>query len=366
MSALNYLLSVIDGSRDGPTASILRLALGGLAHIYSGVLELYLLPYRLGLRRQFTLPCPVISVGNLTVGGTGKTPMTRSVTEILRSNGLKVCVLSRGYRGANEHGAAVVSTEQGVELGPADAGDEASLLAQLMPGVPVIAGKDRRRTGALAYDRFRPDVIVLDDGMQFYQLRRNLDIVLLDSRRPFDNQWTFPRGLLREPPSHLRRAGCVVITNSDKVDRRALDRLRQEVRGIAPGLPILTACLAPQALRALDQSNRLTPGWLANKKVALLSAIGNPESFAAQVADLGAAIVYRADFPDHYSVSAGELSSLIEAACSAGAEAIITTEKDAVKLPPIMRPVPFLVLEVSMAVDDPVQFERILIRAVRQ
>src|SRR5205823_2083410 len=192
------------------------------------------------------------------------------------------CVLSRGYRGASEHSAAIVSSREKIELSAKEAGDEANLHASLMPGIPVIVGKDRRVTGALAYEKFHPDVMVLDDGMQFYQLHRDLDIVLVDAQKPFDNRWTFPRGLLREPPSHLRRAGCIVITNADKADAESMSALRKEVARLAPGKPVFTAHLAPTALHALDRSGPLDPNWLKGKKVALLTAIRNPESFLKQ------------------------------------------------------------------------------------
>ena len=363
MSASSYLLSVVDGSRKGALATMLRGFLAGLAYVYAAGLKLYLFPYRIGIRRQARLPCPVISVGNLTVGGTGKTPMTRHVCEILLRHGRKPCVLIRGYRGASEHGAEVVSSPQKVELTPQKAGDEAHLLASLLPGVPVIAGKDRRVTGALAYERFRPDVMVLDDGMQFYQLHRDLDLVLLDAQRPFDNGWTFPRGLLREPPSHLRRAGCIVITNSDKAPAESVETLRLKVAEFAPGRPVLTARINPTSLHALDRSHSLAPDWLKDRNSAVLSAIGNPESFARQVANLGAKIVHRVYFPDHHEVTAGELNEVIEAACGAGADAVIVTEKDAVKLPPLMRPIPFYALAVTMTVDDEAAFEQILLKA---
>ena len=362
MKQEDHLLSVIDGSRRGLAASFLRGILAVLAYVYVAGLRLFLLPYRLGIRRKTRLPCPVISVGNLTVGGTGKTPMTTRVCRLLQSRGLRVCVLNRGYRGANEHGAAIVSSER-IELTPQEAGDEAHLLASLLPGVPVIVGKDRRITGKLAYERFHPDVIVLDDGMQFYQLHRELDLVLLDAQRPFDNGWTFPRGLLREPPSHLNRAGCIVITNSDKVEPDHVDALRRQVGVLAPGKPIFTSKLAPTRLQALDRSRVLPDTWLAGRSVALLSAIGNPGSFAAQVRMSGAEALHHAAFPDHHELTGGELQQVIEKACSVNAEAVIVTEKDAVKLPPIMRPIPFYSLAVEMVISDEARFEQILMGA---
>ncbi len=360
----DYLLSVIGGDRKGVTANVIRAALALLAFVYVAGLKIYLFPYRIGIRRQAKLPCPAISVGNLTVGGTGKTPMTRLVCELLVQRGFKPCVLIRGYRGENEFGSAVVSTGDTVELTAKQAGDEAYLLARLMPGVPIVAGKDRRKTGALAVERFKPDVIVLDDGMQFYQLHRDLEIVLLNAVKPFDNGWTFPRGLLREPPSHLRRAGLIVTTNSDKVDEIELSELQARVGKIAPGIPIATASFQADSLEALDRSPSHPVEWLSGRNVASYCALGDPGGFEELLVRSGAEIVYQARFPDHHEPTMGELEEIIDMACRRGAEAVIVTEKDAVKLPPIGRPLPFLALKGRLAVCDVEEFRSILLRAL--
>jgi len=379
MTRDEYLLSVIHGARRGPDAALLRVTLAALAYLYVGGLKLYLLPYRLGLRKQAKLPCPVLSVGNLTVGGTGKTPMTQRISEFLAERGFKVCVLSRGYRGANERGTAVVSTFQRVELDAKAAGDEAYLLAKMLPGVPVVVGKDRRQGGTLAWKQFRPDVIVLDDGMQFYQLHRDLDIVLVDALRPFDNGWTLPRGLLREPPSHLRRAGCIVLTNAHKALRIAdrhppsspsmrgdkrrvqtepehLNTLRQQIARCAPDVPAYTAQYEVRSLRALDDSVDRSPEWLAGRRVVSFCALGNPARFEEQLEQAGAALIHRVRFPDHHAPTMGELNAIIQEACAKQAEAIIVTEKDAVKLPPLGRPLPFYALVARLRVDDEAAF----------
>src|SRR5579862_1861134 len=261
-NASDYLLDVVSGRRNGPAAGVLRTGLAGLSYGYSGGLKLFLWPFRSGLRKQARLGCRVVSIGNLTVGGTGKTSITQVVCEQARERGLRVCVLSRGYRGANEGGAAVVSTEKRVELDAMAAGDEAYLLARTLPGVPVLVGKDRRVTGALAIERFRPDLIVLDDGMQYYWLHRDVEVTLLDALRPFDNGYAFPRGLMREPPSHLRRANAVIITNVDKASPTDVIALRSRIDSLAPGRQVYTASYMPKALRPLDHSSALPVSWL--------------------------------------------------------------------------------------------------------
>jgi tetraacyldisaccharide 4'-kinase len=343
---------VISGVRRTPDAAVARAVLGALGVVYAGGLKLYLLPYGTGLRRQARLPCPVISVGNITVGGTGKTSMTQRVGEFLHERGVRICVLSRGYRGANENGVAVVSTEKRVELDAAAAGDEAYMLASMLPGVPVIVGRDRRASGALACERFHPDIIVLDDGMQYYQLHRDLDIAMLDARRPFDNGRVFPRGLMREPPSHLRRTGIVVISNADRSAPDDVLALRSRAGKLAPRAGVFTAHYAPIRLRALDRSGEQPVGWLDERRVATFCALGNPRSFEEQIANAGAEIVHSLRFPDHRAATMADLNALIAVAQEHGAEAVIVTEKDAVKLPPLGRPLPFHALVVRQVIDD--------------
>jgi tetraacyldisaccharide 4'-kinase len=207
-------------------------------------------------------------------------------------------------------------------------------------------------------------VIVLDDGMQFYQLHRDLEIVLVDARRPFDNGWTFPRGLLREPPSHLRRADCVVITNVDKVEAGAVDYLRQTISRLAPHAPIFTAEYAVESLRALDRSGEQRPDWLQGRKIVSFCALGNPAGFEGQLERAGAEIVHRVRFPDHHEATMGELDAVITEGCAKGAEAVLVTEKDAVKLPPLGRPLPFHALLVRQRINDEAAFFARILKAL--
>ncbi|HZT41286.1 MAG TPA: tetraacyldisaccharide 4'-kinase [Chthonomonadaceae bacterium] len=360
MSAADYLLSVSRG-RPGLIPGALRLGLSALAPVYCAGLEAYLLPYRLGIRKRLRLPCPVISIGNLTTGGTGKTPMTQLVCRQLQARGLCVAVLIRGYGGQHERGCALVSDGKQVLLSAREAGDEAALLAQSLPGVPIVTGKDRRVTGKLAWERFAPDVIVLDDGLQFWQLHRELDIVLLNACEPFDNGWTFPRGLLREPPSHLRRAGIVVLTNARRAGPERTAALRATVNHIAPNRPIFTADLIPTGLRVLCAETVYPVSWLEGRRVAALSAIGNPASFESLLEELGAIVVRRFRFPDHQALTPADLHTTLAHAREAGTEAILTTEKDAIKMPSIHTEMPLLALQVAMMIDRETEFVERLI-----
>jgi tetraacyldisaccharide 4'-kinase len=352
MSALeSYLLSVARG-RKGLVPAALRTAMTALAPVYVAGLETYLLPYNLGIRKRKRLPCPVLCVGNLTTGGTGKTPMTQTLCTMLRATGRKVVILSRGYGGRHERGCAVVSDGHKVRLSASDAGDEAYLLAKTLPDIPVVVGKDRRKTGTLAWIEFRPDVIVLDDGMQYWQLHRDLDIVLLNACDPFDNGYTFPRGLLREPPSHLRRAGIVVLTNAQHAGPEQVSTLTEKVHRLAPGKPVFTADLAPVGLRALVGKKESPLEWLEGRRVAALSAIGNPASFETMIGELGGVLAARFRFRDHQAITLTEMERVVDEACAARADAIITTEKDAVKMLPLKSRLLVLALQVSMQIED--------------
>lgn len=323
------------------------------------------MPYRLGLRRRRRLPVPVISVGNLTVGGTGKTPMTQLVTRTLQAASVQPCVLTRGYGGRFEYGVGVVSSPQGIEADAATAGDEAVMLAESLPGVAVVAGKDRRRTGMVAVERFGPDVIVLDDGMQFYQLHRDLDLVLLDSARPFDNGWLLPRGLLREPPSHLARAGCVALTRADGATAADLEALRVRVKRLAPGALVVAARHVAGDVTDVGGAGRRPASWLAGRRVATLCGLGNPGAFEASVAAVGAEVALRERLPDHVAPTPLQLAESSDRAVAAGAEAIIITEKDAVKLPRTRVSAPVYVLSTRMEVDDYGALETAVLGAAR-
>lgn len=354
-----YLLAVARG-RPGLTPTLLRGLLSALAPVYCASLELYLLPYTLGIRKRGRLPCPVLCVGNLTTGGTGKTPMTQTLCRLLQAQGRRVVVLSRGYGGKNEYGCAVVSDGENLLLTAAESGDEAFLLASSLPGIPVVVGKDRRVTGRLAWERFRPEVIVLDDGMQFWQLHRDLDIVLLNACEPFDNGWTFPRGLLREPPSHLRRAGIVVLTNAQRAGASQIAAVKQRVAQLAPTCPILTADLNPTEITALAGKMNQPLSWLRGRKVAALSALGNPAGFEAMLEKLGADLVARYRFRDHKKITDEELVRVCKEAQAAGAEVVVTTEKDAVKLNSQSATAPLFALQVEMQVDGENELSRVV------
>lgn len=346
----DYLLSVIRGRR-GVKASLLRGVLSGLSLLHHVGLECYLGLYKIGFLKQKRLPCVVICVGNLTTGGTGKTPTVQRLCRALLAAKRRVVILSRGYGGANEYGCAVVSDGTQILLEAKEAGDEAFLLAKTLPGVPVVVGKDRRVTGALACERFQPDVIVMDDGMQFWWLYKDYHICLLNACAPFDNGYLFPRGLLREPKSHLRRAQIIVLTNTRRAAESTVASLLTEIKSIAPHATLLTTDLIPIALQAWEGGERQELEWLRGKRVVTIAALGNPASFEEMVAQFGANIVKTNRYRDHFALDLPELGRVADEAQQLKADLILTTEKDAVKFPVFHSPIPIYTLQVEMDLD---------------
>ncbi len=323
--------------------------LWGISVLYGGALRLHHLGYRIGLARRTRLPALVISIGNLTVGGTGKTTATMAVARWLTGRGKRTAILSRGYRGSGETGMAVVSEGAGPAIDVRQSGDEPYMMAQALPGMSVLVGKDRRRTGRRAVDELGAQALVLDDGFQYQRLEKDIEIVLVDALLPFGYDFLVPRGLLREPPRHLARADAIWLTHSDLLRDRDLQALRARVKELAPEARLWEARHAPLRLRELTgDGGERAPEELRGRSVLALSSVGNPLAFERTLERIGAVLVGRARFPDHHGYRPGELRGLTEGEAAA-AEWIVTTEKDAVRLPAgdIDRPV--WVLEVELA-----------------
>lgn len=338
---------------------LLRLLLTPLAGLHFVGLELYLLPYRLGVRKRYRLPVPVFAIGNLSSGGTGKTPMAALVAGLLRQDGLKVVILSRGHGGSHEKegGAKIVSRGEGKLLLGADvAGDEPTLLAQLLPDIPVVVGRDRRVSGALACAEFAPDVLLLDDALQFWQLHRDLDIVLLDARRPFDNGWMLPRGLLREPPFHLKRAGIVVLTRADKATPDQLEQLKRCVGRLAPQAALFTAVHEPECWVARD-GTILPLEALAGQAVGAFSGIADDRAFLRSLEALKLSLKFTCEFGDHHTYNKEETLALI---AQAPDSPFVTTEKDLTRLQqlwPLEGP-PLWALRIQLRVSEHESLQR--------
>lgn len=299
---------------------------------YRGALALRSAAYAVGVRRARRLPCRVVAVGNLTVGGTGKTPMVELLARALLARGRRVVILSRGYGRRSGAPVGLVSDGRTVFLDSRTAGDEPLLLARRLAGVPVVVGRDRYRAGAWALPRFRPDVFLLDDGFQQRRLRADIDVVCLDARVPWGSRGLLPRGSLREPPAALARAHLLVVTHADGAADAA--HVEAEVRRHAPTAPLVHARFEADAVEDLGSGSAVPAPMLRSRPVLAFAGIAAPERFAATLAGLGIAVRELVTFPDHHPYAPADLAALEDRARRVGAEALVTTEKDAVRLPP--------------------------------
>ncbi len=317
--------------------------------LYGAALRLHHVGYRLGLARRTRLPALVVSIGNVTLGGTGKTTATMAVARWLAGRGRRVAILSRGYRGLGESGSVVVSRGDGPLVGVPEAGDEAYMMAESLRGVAVLVGKDRRRTGRLAVEELGAEVLVLDDGFQYQRLEKDVEIGLVDALAPFGYDFLVPRGMLREPLTHLARADAVWLTHSDLIREPDVQAIRSRIGELAPEARVWEARHVPTRLRPLlRDAEELPPEALSGKTVVALSSIGNPAAFERTLERTGAVVLGRMRFPDHHTYRAGDLRGLSSAE-AASAEWIVTTQKDAVRLQEESFDRPAWVLEIELA-----------------
>lgn len=281
-----------------------RGALAATALGYGAAMGIRNAGYACGLLRVHRLPCRVVCVGNVTVGGTGKTPTVVTLARRLLAAGSRVCVLLRGYGRAGT-AAEVVSDGQDLLLDWRQAGDEAVLLGRLLPGIPIVVGADRVEAGRLALSRFGPDTILLDDGFQHRRLYRDADLVLLDATDPFGGGHLLPRGRLREPLTALRRAHAILLSRADQAC--GLTGLRRRLEEMAPGIPQILTRHRPTGIAELAGGVARPPEWLRGRRVLAVSGIANPAAFHRTLTDLGAVLSGALAFPDHHPYGADDL-----------------------------------------------------------
>lgn len=303
----------------------MRLLLGPFSVLYGAGVRMRLQANALGLTRPRRLPGAVLSVGNLTAGGTGKTPAVCTIAARVRDLGHKVSVLSRGYKGK---GKGIIEVSDGLSLraGPEEAGDEPCLLARSLPGVPVVVCKDRYAAGRFALEHYGSEVFVLDDGFQHLALHRDCDIVLMDARRPLGNGFLLPLGPLREPAAGLRRAQALVLTRAKEA--ASVERTAASLRALCPGIPLFFADHVPMSLVLPSDGQRLPPEALLGRRVTAFAGIGRPEALEETLRGLGARILAFTPFPDHRRLSRERIQALSEKGRAMGSDYVLTTEKD--------------------------------------
>jgi tetraacyldisaccharide 4'-kinase len=301
-------------------------------------------------------------VGNLSVGGTGKTPLVILMAETLLAGGHRPCILTRGYRRRRGKRLIVLEPGPGRRADPREVGDEPALLARALPDVPVIVCRDRFRAGIIAEQRFQPTVHLLDDGFQHLALYRDLDVVLLDVTRPPSDYALLPAGRLREPFSALQRAHWVILTRTELGDASGL---QAQVQALNPRARIFR-CHTWLA-RLVDARNGLSEPRdnLLRKKAAAFCGIGTPAAFFADLRAWGFQVVAETIFPDHHAYSRRDLEKLFALARTAGAQALLTTQKDLMNLPPDWNaPMPLFACCIRPEIEEKMEFERALLAEV--
>jgi tetraacyldisaccharide 4'-kinase len=359
-----FVLEVIFEQRRGARAAFTRALLFLLSKLYQVAIVLRRFLYDVRIIRDSTLGIQVITIGNLTVGGTGKTPVVEKFARELTDQGRKVAILSRGYRSkppplarrlknallfqGDRTPPRVVSDGVNLLLDSENAGDEPHMLASNLKDVVVLVDKDRVKSGRYAIEKFGCDILLLDDGFQYWKLAgRRRDIVLIDYQQPFGNEHLLPRGTLREPPQHLIRADTVFITKVGGSTKA----LRERIQRLNPNAGIIECVHRPLYFENVFTGERAGLDLMEGKRVATLSGIAQPESFERGVTGLGAELVYTKRFADHHRFTQQEVIRVINRAKKRQAELIVTTQKDAVRFPKLDRrdlPVFFMRVEINI------------------
>lgn len=331
---------------EDPDTPVVTAGLSALSVGYRGALRIRDLAYRVGLLRTGRLPCAVVSVGNLTLGGSGKTPTVELAVRTLQQLGAMPAVVSRGY-GRVTRGVHVVADREGVRADPRTAGDEPLLLAERLPGVVVVVGENRYEAGRVAVERHGATVLVLDDGFQHRTLAKDLEILVVQGRAPWGNARVFPRGMLREPLAGLARAHVVVVTNP--AGPEAVEAVTATVRRFNPSAAVIAAGYQLDDAIETQSGRRVPIAQLAGRRLMAFAGLGSPQGFADTLDAAGIRRVGLAEFPDHHWFTPADLHELVRDARGGGAQGLITTEKDWVRLRDLPAPpLPLWVLPVRL------------------
>ncbi len=335
-----------------------------LSYVYRAVVQIRLFLYNRGIIRRFPLGVQVISVGNVTVGGTGKTPVVEIFARELQKEGRRVAILSRGYRKKedavltrmldkilfreNRRPPRIVSDGKRLLLDSEMSGDEPYMLASNLPDVVVIVDKDRVKGGRYAINRLGCDTLILDDGFQYQKLKHGIEVVLVDSTNPFGNENCLPRGILREPAKNISRADFVFITKSDGSGHY---ELRSRIKEMTPDADFIECCHKSRYLRNVFTHEQKPLDVLKGMRVVSLSGIAVPQGFESSLESLGAILAERVRFADHHRYSQQEIIDVVNRARELSADAVLTTEKDAVRIPRLERcDVPIYYLRVDVEI----------------
>lgn len=358
----SYLVKLIqEKGADQNQPFVIRLLLAiltGLSGVFLCVSSTRYFFYKVGLLRRFPLGIQVISIGNVTAGGTGKTPVTEIFARTLAAEGRKVAILSRGYRRKEApwwkrlftqviDPPLVVSDGKRVRLDATTGGDEPYMLASNLPGVAVVVDRDRVKAGRYAIRRFGCDTLILDDGFQYQKLKHSVEVVLVDATNPFGNGHLLPRGILREPARHLKRADIIFLTKC----RGDVSSVIREIRQYNKKAEIVECTHAPRVLKDVWSREEFPLTWLKGKTTCTLSGIASPKGFENSLRQMGAKVVWCERYADHHRYDSSEIFYALNRSADLGADALVTTEKDAVRFPRLeTTPIRCLYLRISIEI----------------
>ena len=340
------------------------ITLTPLSGLYSVVMKARRALYQRGLFHTHKAGAPVISVGNITTGGTGKTPLVEWIARALAQQQKRVCILTRGYGRQHPQSRVLVSNGSEIFSDAHEAGDEPLLLAEKLRGkAAVICDADRVAAARWATEKLGADLFILDDGFQHLRLARDCNIVAIDATNPWGNRRLLPAGNLRESPRQLARTDCIVITRADEVTQT--DALKSEVDRLSKGRPVFLSRMRIDGLRKLSNLNEGVA--VKNQKsvpVAAFCGVGNPESFFAQLRRDGYKLCHTRVFPDHHYYSQEELNALISQSSQRGAHALLTTAKDEVKLRSLKFEMPCYAVDVAIEIEGESKFLALIDKAI--
>ena len=359
-----YVLTVIEDRRPGRGAAFLSWLLKQLSYLYGAIVQTRVWLYARGIFRHHQLGCQVISIGNLTVGGTGKTPVVEVFARSLQRQNRKVAILSRGYKRHEpsflkrlvdrvtfrhqKQPPLVVSDGRHLLLDSDVSGDEPYMLASNLPNVVVVVDKNRVKAGQYAISKLGCDTLILDDGFQYLPLKHRIDVVLVDRTNPFGNRKLLPRGILREPIRNIKRASFILVTKSSG---DGAEELKKNLRELNPHAEISECRHSAKHLQDVYTGKRQDLAFLKDRGIAAISGIAAPKGFEDELIRLGAKVLYHKRYTDHHRYTQQEILNVINKGLNRGAEIIITTEKDAVRFPMIERrdlPICFMRVEIEL------------------
>lgn len=360
LNKIKKKIEIIMAGEGRSSFSSVEFLLFTVSIFYGGLVKFRSKAYDRGIIKSKKLPCKVISIGNITVGGTGKTPMTIYVAELVQKLGFVVAVISRGYKGELEKTGGIVSDGKTVLMGPEKAGDEPFMLAGRLKNIPVIVGKDRFEAGMRAVKNFNPDVIVLDDAFQHLKLKRDINLVLLDAKRPFGNSHLLPRGILREPLSSLSRSDAFILTRSDCASEIEAEKSLAELKGFMQGKPTFNTSHVPYvyivengkkvSFESISRNSFLHDfDFLKDRRVFAFSGIARNDDFRRTVEGFKCIVAGFLEFPDHHGYSESDFNKVLRLAKQANVEFLFTTEKDHARIDDMMTwPIDLVVVGINI------------------